>query len=204
MKNKKLNILVTGGSGFLGSHVVDSLESAGHNVIIFDSKKSANIKSGSDFINPEAWEGPQSRVWVLAIDATQKKKADAKSLVFKALQQAKQWPDFVTISLLEASSQLPPSAEFAPIAEKFTTKSDPHMRAMAFRALLHHDRAQYTLWLKRALADGHFFVRHQAMQTLSPPAAARIFGEEEVVKYLHQLEAYTERNILPEDPPKVQ
>ena len=50
MKNK-LNILVTGGSGFLGSHVVDSLESAGHNVIIFDSKKSANIKSGSDFIN---------------------------------------------------------------------------------------------------------------------------------------------------------
>ena len=49
-KDKK-NILVTGGSGFLGSHVVDSLESAGHNVIIFDSKKSANIKSGSDFIN---------------------------------------------------------------------------------------------------------------------------------------------------------
>ena len=53
MKNtkEKKNILVTGGSGFLGSHVVDSLESAGHNVIIFDSKKSANIKSGSDFIN---------------------------------------------------------------------------------------------------------------------------------------------------------
>ena len=52
---KKLNILVTGGSGFLGSHVVDSLESAGHNVIIFDSKKSANIKSGSDFINGDIW-----------------------------------------------------------------------------------------------------------------------------------------------------
>jgi UDP-glucose 4-epimerase len=48
---EKKNILVTGGFGFLGSHVVDSLESAGHNVIIFDSNKSANIKSGSDFIN---------------------------------------------------------------------------------------------------------------------------------------------------------
>jgi len=48
---EKKNILVTGGFGFLGSHVVDSLKSAGHNVIIFDSKKSVNIKSESDFIN---------------------------------------------------------------------------------------------------------------------------------------------------------
>jgi len=48
---ERKKILVTGGFGFLGSHVVDSLESAGHSVIIFDSKKSANIKSGSDFIN---------------------------------------------------------------------------------------------------------------------------------------------------------
>ena len=34
MKNKK--ILVTGSSGFIGSHVADALEQNGYNVILFD------------------------------------------------------------------------------------------------------------------------------------------------------------------------
>ena len=37
MKYKK--ILVTGGSGFIGSTVADTLEKNGHDVILFDSKK---------------------------------------------------------------------------------------------------------------------------------------------------------------------
>ena len=36
----KKNVLVTGGSGFLGSHVADNLTSKGFNVIIYDKKKS--------------------------------------------------------------------------------------------------------------------------------------------------------------------
>jgi len=35
-----MKILVIGGSGFLGSHVADKLTQAGHNVTIFDTKKS--------------------------------------------------------------------------------------------------------------------------------------------------------------------
>ena len=39
-KNKKLNILVTGGSGFLGSHLIDSLVASDFNVINLDTKDS--------------------------------------------------------------------------------------------------------------------------------------------------------------------
>ncbi|MDD5503736.1 MAG: NAD(P)-dependent oxidoreductase [Candidatus Omnitrophica bacterium] len=53
-KHKKqqgaLNVLVTGGSGFLGSHIADALTEAGHHVAIFDKKKSAFIKPGQDMI----------------------------------------------------------------------------------------------------------------------------------------------------------
>ena len=38
MKNKK--VLITGGSGFLGSHVADFLDKEGYQVILFDSIRS--------------------------------------------------------------------------------------------------------------------------------------------------------------------
>ncbi len=39
-----MKILVTGGSGFLGSHVADELTNDGHKVIIYDLLKSKWIK----------------------------------------------------------------------------------------------------------------------------------------------------------------
>ena len=45
-----MNILVTGGSGFLGSHVADALSSHGHNVSIFDNKESIYLKSNQSMI----------------------------------------------------------------------------------------------------------------------------------------------------------
>ncbi len=45
-----MKILVTGGSGFLGSHIADELSKRGHEVIILDKKKSKWIKKNQKFI----------------------------------------------------------------------------------------------------------------------------------------------------------
>ena len=42
-----MKILVTGGSGFLGSHVADELTNNGHKVIIYDLLKSKWLKKKS-------------------------------------------------------------------------------------------------------------------------------------------------------------
>jgi len=50
-----LNILVTGGAGFIGSHTVDLLISKGYNVKILDSlEKPVHLKGKPDYINPKA------------------------------------------------------------------------------------------------------------------------------------------------------
>ena len=40
----KKKVLITGGSGFIGSHVADKLVDKGFNVIIFDKEKSKFLK----------------------------------------------------------------------------------------------------------------------------------------------------------------
>ncbi len=48
--NIEMNILVTGGAGFIGSNIVDAYISKGHNVVIID-----NMSTGvKDYINPKA------------------------------------------------------------------------------------------------------------------------------------------------------
>lgn len=50
MKKPK-NILITGGSGFIGSHVADIFSDSGHNVVIFDIRESPYIKPGQEFVS---------------------------------------------------------------------------------------------------------------------------------------------------------
>ena len=45
-----MKILVLGGSGFIGSHVADALTESGHEVTIFDRKKSRFIKKNQKFL----------------------------------------------------------------------------------------------------------------------------------------------------------
>ncbi|MDI6688202.1 MAG: NAD(P)-dependent oxidoreductase [Desulfobacterales bacterium] len=45
-----MNVVVFGGSGFLGSHVADALTEAGHNVKIYDIRKSAYLKPMQEMI----------------------------------------------------------------------------------------------------------------------------------------------------------
>ena len=51
MSSKQLKILVTGGSGFLGSHIADSLSDQGHQVVIFDTKESSYLREDQEFIH---------------------------------------------------------------------------------------------------------------------------------------------------------
>jgi len=50
MRNNKDKVVVFGGSGFLGSHVADSLSDEGYHVVIFDLKKSKYLRDDQEMI----------------------------------------------------------------------------------------------------------------------------------------------------------
>lgn len=45
-----MNVLVIGGSGFIGSHVADALSESGHEVTVFDLKPSRHLGEGQQFM----------------------------------------------------------------------------------------------------------------------------------------------------------
>ena len=49
-----MNVLVTGGAGFIGSHIVDQLIEAGHRVVVIDNLDPAAHDGAPDWLNPEA------------------------------------------------------------------------------------------------------------------------------------------------------
>jgi UDP-glucose 4-epimerase len=53
-----VKILVTGGSGFLGSHVADALTDAGHDVVIFDQRRSPYCRAGQRMVTGNLLDRP--------------------------------------------------------------------------------------------------------------------------------------------------
>src|SRR5579885_544453 len=45
-----MKILITGGSGFLGSHIADAVSEAGHEAVVFDLKPSAWLRPGQQMV----------------------------------------------------------------------------------------------------------------------------------------------------------
>ncbi|MBB5022836.1 NAD-dependent epimerase/dehydratase family protein [Desulfurispira natronophila] len=63
-----MNILVTGGSGFLGSHVADALTDAGHNVTIFDTIPSPYIRPGQTMVQGDLMDQEQVAQCLQGVD----------------------------------------------------------------------------------------------------------------------------------------
>jgi UDP-glucose 4-epimerase len=63
-----MNILVTGGAGFLGSHVADSLSDAGHNVTIFDIRISPYLRSDQNMITGDLMNEEEMNSLVKGMD----------------------------------------------------------------------------------------------------------------------------------------
>ena len=64
-----MNILVTGGSGFLGSHVADSLSDAGHHVTIFDIHKSPYLRFDQKMVTGDIMDLDKIEQCLYNIDA---------------------------------------------------------------------------------------------------------------------------------------
>jgi len=102
-----MKILVTGGSGFLGSHIADELSRCGHEVIILDKRKSKWIRKDQKIIDSIILSDPNLHPDVIMVDIEEKIHSIKDSKIVKTLENNNY---ILTQSILEKGSKEIPNS----------------------------------------------------------------------------------------------
>lgn len=102
-----MRVLVTGGSGFIGSHVADALSDAGHEIVIFDVSPSPYLRSEQTMITGSVLDGDAVRAAAEGCDAVYHFAAVAD--INEAIHKPRQTIEINvmgTLNLLEAAREV--------------------------------------------------------------------------------------------------
>jgi len=110
------------------------------------------------------------REWVRTIDLARKQAPDASERLV-ALLTDKDSVAYLRASALDLLALQPPDPDLVDTLARFTRDPDPNLRAIAIRALIHHDQANPRRWQDLGLADAHPFVRMDTFELVKDPAS---------------------------------
>lgn len=102
-----MKVLITGGSGFLGSHIADAVSHAGHEAVIFDRRKSPWLQKGQSMIVGDVLDAAAVRRAAESCDAVYHLAAVAD--IAEAMDHPRRTVDvniIGTLNLLEAAREI--------------------------------------------------------------------------------------------------
>lgn len=102
------------------------------------------------------------RPWVAALSAAKQQRPEARASLAAVITSSTTIP-FARLSALEASLAVAPYPELVPSIEPLLADEGAGTRALAYRALMHHDGANILRWRDRGLADRNPLVRIEAL-----------------------------------------
>ncbi len=101
------------------------------------------------------------RPWVSALAAAKQKDPEAPEELRQVVTSTA--IEFARLSALDALFAFPPEPALVPAVIVFLSSEAAGSRALAYRALLHHDPAKATIWRDRGLQDTNALVRIETL-----------------------------------------